>query len=102
MTYTKASPEWQEIISNNPMWFKGDTIKFWNSTILWDTLEPVGDGDYLFISLEDNFTRTTQLYSVRLARAGGGIDSLAWQYSDDLTLTKNRLGDFSFHLGSRC
>jgi hypothetical protein len=102
MTYTKSSPEWQQIISNSPRWFEPQTLKFWNSSILWDTLEPVGNGEWLFITLEDNFTRTTQLYSVRLANEQGGIDSLAWQYSTDLQLTKNRLSDFSFVLGSRC
>lgn len=103
MTYTKASPEWRAIIAKNPDWFSSKTKGFWNSDVLWDTLTPVGNGEWLFLSLEDNFDRTQQMYSVRLASTEDShIDTLSFQQTSDKHEALAMLYEHSFELGSRC
>ena len=103
MTYTSASPEWRAIISNNPLWFNAKTQEFWGSEVLWDTLTPVLNGEWLFLSLEDNFDRTQKMYSVRLASTESTeIDTLSFQQTSDKHEALAMLYEHSFELGSRC
>jgi hypothetical protein len=84
MAYTKNSPEWRSIIESNPIWFSPSTMRVWNCKVLWSTLTPVGD-EWLFLSLDDNFDRSEQLYSVRVASViNKRIDTLSFLNTNNL------------------
>jgi hypothetical protein len=99
MTYTKSSPEWQRIMRENH-WFVPHAMEYWNSKVLWDTLQPIGNGEWLFLSLEDDFHRTEQLYSVRIVRSNNTIDTLDFQFTNDSAVAHHTLNEHSFVLGS--
>jgi hypothetical protein len=102
---TKTLPSWQyeaweNIVVNASNWFSPDALRFWNSSIEWDTLQPIGNGEHLFISLEDNFDRSTRLYSLRLARDNGDIDTLEFQAWKSYAEAIEALNETSFVRGS--
>lgn len=101
MTYTKSSPEWRDIIANSDNWFEPTTMKWWNSRVLWDSLTPVLNGRWLFLSLEDTFDRTERKYSLRLADLNAGdVDTLSFQQTSDIQEAYHLLNEHSFELGS--
>ena len=65
MTYTESSPEWRVIMREN-RWFLPEVMEYWNCEVSWETLTPVGNGEWMFLSLDDNYNRTERMYSVRL------------------------------------
>ena len=73
MKYTKNSPEWQEIITENKSWFSPRTLKFFGSTIFWATLTETTKGKG-FITSEHNYSNETKLFSIRLI-TNTGIDT---------------------------
>lgn len=90
--------EWATIIKGAGHWFDKDTMDFWGTEILWDTLQPIGDGEYLFLSIEDNFNRDQRLYSVRWVTATGKINSVTFQTSDNLEDATAELNEASFQM----
>jgi hypothetical protein len=101
MAYTKSSPEWRDIIVNSDNWFEPTTMKWWNSKVLWDSLTPVLNGRWLFLSLEDTFDRTERKYSLRLADLNAGdVDTLSFQQTSDIQEAYHLLNEYSFELGS--
>lgn len=101
MTYTKSSPEWRDIIAKADHWFGRTTMEFWNTTVVWESLTPVGDGRWLFLSLDDTFDRSQRKYSVRLAHEDSGdIDTLDFQYTSDIDEAYETFHEHSFELGS--
>ena len=100
MTYTQTSPEWQNIIAKGKLWFAPETMEFWNSSVLWDTLTPIGDGEWLFLSLEDNSTRTARMFSVRKVEQTGYISTLSFQQTSNEDEAVASLNEYSFELGS--
>lgn len=91
---------WEGIVINASQWFSPDALRFWNSSIEWDTIQPIGNGEHLFISLEDNFDRSARLYSLRLANNRGHIDTLAFQAWESYAEAINALNEESFVRGS--
>ena len=82
MNFYKDSLEWKSIIAKHSTWFSESNLSFWNSKVLWSTLTPVGDDEWLFLSLEDNFDRSKQMYSVRFV-SNETIDTLSFQQTSD-------------------
>jgi hypothetical protein len=102
MTYTKSSPEWQDIMREN-RWFLPETMEYWNCTVLWDTLTPVGNGEWLFLSLDDNYNRTERMYSVRMFSTNDRhMSTLSFQQTSDKSEALAMFNEHSFELGSRC
>lgn len=91
MKYDRNSPEWLNIVIKSNKWFSYETMRFFGSSILWSTLTPMGK-DWLFITSEDNFDKTQRLYSIRKATNEDGVtDTLSWQQSGSLSVTKQDL-----------
>jgi hypothetical protein len=96
---TKAiapTPQWAHIIKHSKQWFSKNTMDFWQTEVLWDTLNPIGDGEYLFITIDDNFNRDQRLYSVRWVTAEGRIATVTFQTSDNLEDATKELHEASF------
>ena len=87
--YTKTSPEWQVIRSNNAVWFEPSVMKFWSTRVYWQTLTAYHDG-HLFVTAEDNYLRTERLFSVRFVN-GDSIETLAWQEFDCLDRAREEI-----------
>lgn len=99
---TKGSTEWRAIMRENS-WFKPDTMEYWNSQIIWESLTPILNGEWLFLSLEDNFERSEQRYSVRKVSWDGdlsNIETLDFQFTNEEDIARDILNEYSFELGS--
>ena len=65
MRYDKYSLDWQEIIAAQYLWFAPRTLKFWGSTIYWNTLTAPGGTRY-FITREHHYDANK--FSIRSVR----------------------------------
>jgi hypothetical protein len=84
MRYTKESPEWSWIRGNTGHWFSKRTLSFFNSTIYWATLTPVGE-EFYFATSEWNNDKTGFLFSVRVVDKDFNVDTVG-EYREHLTL----------------
>lgn len=67
-----ADPVWEKIVKSSAYWFSKETMRFFSSRILWDTLtETATAGTYLFVSSERNYDGSKRLYTVRYYAATG-------------------------------
>lgn len=73
MRYDKYSIDWQDIISKNYLWFSPRTLKFWGSTIYWNTLTEPGELRY-FITREHHYDANK--FSIRSVSGNSGIDTV--------------------------
>jgi hypothetical protein len=90
MTYTKESPEWLLIRANSNNWFSKENLKFWGSRIYWNTLCQI-DGNWFFITHEDNFDASQKLFSIRSITPKGDFETVSWQQHETLVECKQNL-----------
>lgn len=63
--YHPMQDEWREIITESGYFFTADSMRFFSSRILWDSLESVGDG-FLFVTSERHeYSGEPRKYTVR-------------------------------------
>ncbi len=80
ITAPKSAPrQWQAILAseNNGYWFSKQTMRFFGSRILWNTLTPIASDRFLFVSREwSGFYNETPRYTVREWSPSDGVDTL--------------------------
>ena len=82
MAYTKQSKEWQQIVAGADHWFSKSSMDWHGSKIYWNTLYNIDEDNFYFITSEDNFDKSTKLFSIRTATFKGrdvDIDTVEWQ-----------------------
>jgi hypothetical protein len=94
MTYTKESPEWLLIRANSNNWFSKENLKFWGSKIYWNSLCNF-DGNWYFITAEDNFDRSEKLFSIRSVSPKFDFETIEWQTLNDLPAARKRLKELT-------
>lgn len=72
--YSANRDTWREIISESGYFFTVDTMRFFSSRVLWDTLEEVAGG-YVFLTSEA-MPNGPREYNLRTWDAQNGVDTV--------------------------
>lgn len=93
---SKADPAWEKIVNTSGFWFTKDTMRFFSSRILWDTLtETATPNNYLFVSSERNYDGSKRLYTVRLYDPATGVDTITFTGFASSTIAKELVKAFA-------
>ena len=72
--------EWSAIINGSDNWFALDTIHYWGTRVLWDSLTfTETEGVFLFITEEDNFERSERILTIRMFVPNRGITTMTYE-----------------------
>jgi hypothetical protein len=94
--YHRFGDKWREIITESGYFFTKDTMRFFSSRIVWDSLTQIESDTYAFITSEESDSGA-RAYTVRLWNPDTGVEKASeFQEFETLGSAKKYLSNAGF------